>query len=197
MIYGCEHVTRRYGANTVLRDLTLSFAPGGCYCLMAPSGAGKTTLFRLLAGLERPDAGQLVGFDRARCAMVFQEDRLCMHLSPVTNAAMVQPGRADRAALAAALGEILPPACLRQPVRELSGGMKRRVAIARAVLAPSDVLLLDEPFTGLDGDSRARTAEWVNRRRAGRLLIFTTHRADEAALLGAEILPLPAPGAKG
>ena len=196
MIYGCEHVTRRYGAHTVLRDLTLSFAPGGCYCLMAPSGAGKTTLFRLLAGLERPDAGQLVGFDRARCAMVFQEDRLCAHLSPVTNAAMVQPGRADRAVLAAALGEILPPACLRQPVRELSGGMKRRVAIARAVLAPSDVLLLDEPFTGLDGDSRARTAEWVSRRRAGRLLIFTTHRADEAALLGAEILPLPAPGVK-
>ncbi len=189
-MYGCEHITRRYGERTVLRDLTLSFDPGGCYCLMAPSGAGKTTLFRLLAGLERPDGGRLVGFGGARCAVVFQEDRLCAHLSPVTNVAMVQPGRADRAALEAALGEILPANCLHQPVRELSGGMKRRVAIARAVLAPSDVLLMDEPFTGLDGASRARTAAWIAARRAGRLLLLSTHRADEAALLGAQLLTL-------
>lgn len=189
MIYGCEALTKGYGEQTVLRDLTLTFQTGECCCVMAPSGGGKTTLFRLLTGLERPDSGRLLGFDRAKLAMVFQEDRLCEHLSPVTNVAMVQE-RPDRREIAKALEEILPADCLRQPVRELSGGMKRRVAIARAMLAGSDVLLMDEPFTGLDEENRERVIQFVQARRKGRLLLLTTHRPEEAELLGARVVRL-------
>ena len=189
MTCGCEHLTKGYGAQTVLEDLTLTFQPGGAYCLMAPSGGGKTTLFRLFAGLEMPDSGRVLGFPACRMSMVFQEDRLFEHLSPVTNAALVQP-KPDRAAIARALEEILPRDCLTQPVRELSGGMKRRAAIARAVLCPSEVLLLDEPFTGLDEETRLRTIRFVRDRRGDRLLLLTTHRPEEAELLGAETIRL-------
>lgn len=189
MTYGCEHLTKRYGAQTVLEDLSLTFQRNRAYCVMAPSGGGKTTLFRLLAGLETPDGGRLLGFPSCRMSMVFQEDRLFEHLSPVTNAALVQQ-KPDRAAIARALEEILPPDCLTQPVRELSGGMKRRVAIARALFCPAQVLLLDEPFTGLDEETWLRTIRFVRERRGDRLLLLTTHRSEEAELLGAERIHL-------
>ena len=95
MTYGCEGLSKSFGKHSVLSDLTLSFQPGERICIMSPSGGGKTTLFRLFAGLEKPDAGRLIGFDSARISMVFQEDRLCDHLSPVTNVAMMQT-RPDR-----------------------------------------------------------------------------------------------------
>lgn len=189
MTYGCEDLCKRYGPLTVLDGVSLSFSAGDCVAIMAPSGGGKTTLFRLLAGLEMPDEGRIVGFDRAKISMVFQEDRLCGHLSPVTNVALVQQ-KPDRTALRRELETILPADCLDRPASTLSGGMKRRTAIARAVLAPSDVLLLDEPFTGLDEETRGRVIRFVQERQNGRLLLMTTHLREEAAALGAEIIGL-------
>ncbi|MCD8381855.1 MAG: ATP-binding cassette domain-containing protein [Clostridiales bacterium] len=189
MIYGCEGLTKRYGPLTVLDGVSLSFPAGACVAVMAPSGGGKTTLFRLLAGLETPDEGRILGFDRARVSMVFQEDRLCEHLSPVTNVALVQ-AKPDRAAVRRELASVLPSDCLDRPVSTLSGGMKRRTAIVRAVLAPSDVLLLDEPFTGLDEETRGRVIRYVRQRQNGRLLLMTTHIREEALALGAEIIGL-------
>ncbi|MCD7945442.1 MAG: ATP-binding cassette domain-containing protein [Clostridiales bacterium] len=187
MIYGCEGLRKRYGSLTVLDGVSLSFAPGDCMAIMAPSGGGKTTLFRLLAGLEMPDGGRILGFDRAKISMVFQENRLCEHLSPVTNVALVQT-KPDRAALRRELEIILPADCLDRPASTLSGGMKRRTAIARAVLAPSDVLLLDEPFTGLDEETREKVIRFVQERQNGRLLLMTTHLREEAVALGAEVI---------
>ena len=189
MIYGCERLYKSYGAHRVLENLTLSFPSGNRYCIMSPSGGGKTTLFRLFSGLEVPDGGRLIGFDTARISMVFQEDRLCDHLSPITNTALVQT-RPNRGDIHAYLTELLPESCLYQPVSALSGGMKRRVAIARALLADSDVLLLDEPFTGLDEESRSRTIDFVRSHQGGRLLLMATHHPEEAEQLGAEILHL-------
>lgn len=186
MTYGCEGLSKSFGKHSVLSDLTLSFHPGERICIMSPSGGGKTTLFRLFAGLEKPDAGRLIGFDSARISMVFQEDRLCDHLSPVTNVAMMQT-RPDRDVIRLRLTELLPEGCLTQPVSALSGGMKRRVAIARALLADSDVLLLDEPFTGLDEESRDEAISFVRRHQRERLLLFTTHHPEEAKGMEAEI----------
>ena len=189
MIYGCDRLSKAYGEHRVLENLTLSFRTGERYCIMSPSGGGKTTLFRLFSGLEARDSGHLIGFGAARISMVFQEERLCEHLSPITNAALVQ-ARPNRKAICGHLAELLPESCLRQPVADLSGGMKRRVSIARALLADSDVLLLDEPFTGLDEESRSRTIDFVRSHQGGRLLLFTSHHSEEAELLGAEMLHL-------
>ena len=145
-----DGVCKAYGANEVLRRATFTLPGGGVRCLMAPSGSGKTTLFRVLLGLERADAGQIRGVSPGRISMMFQEDRLCETLTPVENVALVLPPDARRADVRELLVEILPADCLNQPAMELSGGMRRRVSLARAVAFPSDLVVLDEPFTGLD-----------------------------------------------
>ena len=156
-------------------------------CLMAPSGAGKTTLLRILMGLERPDRGKVTAPPGCRWAAVFQEDRLLEHLDAMGNLrfALGPALEAERArTLLEELG--LGEAGTKQ-VRDYSGGMKRRLALARALLAPSDALALDEPFTGLDGDSRLRCLAAVERLAAGRVLLLASHSADDALALGARV----------
>ena len=106
--------------------------------LTEPSGSGKTTLLRILAGLTPPDRGSLSA--SPLCSMVFQEDRLCEEYSGLKNVELVT---GDRAAAAEALGQLLEAEALERPCSELSGGMKRRVALVRALAADSDLLLLD------------------------------------------------------
>ena len=153
---------------------------------MAPSGSGKTTLFRVLLGLEHADSGEIRGISPGRISMMFQEDRLCDTLTPVENVALVLPPDTRRADVAALLAEILPTDCLGQPAMELSGGMRRRVSLARAVAFPSDLIVLDEPFTGLDQATKEKVIAFVLRHRAGRTLLVATHGEDDARLLGAE-----------
>ena len=180
------HVYKAYGANEVLRRVTFTLPGGGVRCLMAPSGSGKTTLLRVLLGLEHPDSGEIRGISPGRISRMFQEDRLCETLTPVENVALVLPAETRRADVAALLAEILPTDCLGQPAMELSGGMRRRVSLARAVAFPSDLIVLDEPFTGLDQATKEKVIAFVLRHRAGRTLLVATHGEDDARLLGAE-----------
>ena len=181
---------KAYGANRVLRDVTFTLEGGSVNCLMAPSGSGKTTLFRVLLELERADAGCVRGAESGRIAMMFQEDRLCATLTAVENVALVLPPTTRRRAVADLLARILPAECLEQPVMELSGGMRRRVSLARAMAFPSDLVVLDEPFTGLDSQTRQRVIEYVLAERAGRTLLVATHGEQDAALLGARLITL-------
>lgn len=181
-----DHVCKAYGANEVLRRATFTLPGGGVRCLMAPSGSGKTTLFRVLLGLEHADSGEIRGISPGRISMMFQEDRLCDTLTPVENVALVLSAETRRADVAALLAEILPTDCLGQPAMELSGGMRRRVSLARAVAFPSDLIVLDEPFTGLDQATKEKVIAFVLRHRAGRTLLVATHGEDDARLLGAE-----------
>lgn len=185
-----DGVCKAYGANEVLRRATFTLPGGGVRCLMAPSGSGKTTLFRVLLGLERADAGQIRGVSPGRISMMFQEDRLCETLTPVENVALVLPPSARRADVRDLLAEILPADCLNQPVMELSGGMRRRVSLARAVAFPSDLVVLDEPFTGLDQATKEKVIAFTLRHRAGRTLLVATHGEDDARLLDAERINL-------
>lgn len=185
-----RHVCKAYGANEVLRRMTFTLPGGGVRCLMAPSGSGKTTLLRVLLGLEHPDSGEIRGISPGRISMMFQEDRLCETLTPVENVALVLPAETRRADVAALLAEILPTDCLGQPAMELSGGMRRRVSLARAVAFPSDLIVLDESFTGLDQATKEKVIAFVLRHRAGRTLLVATHGEDDARLLGAERLNL-------
>lgn len=181
-----DRVCKAYGANEVLRHVTFALPAGSVTCLMAPSGSGKTTLFRVLLGLEAADSGEIRGVCPGRISMMFQEDRLCETLTPVENVALVLPPTARRGNVRDLLAEILPADCLGQPVMELSGGMRRRVSLARAVAFPGDFIVLDEPFTGLDQATKEKVIAFVLRHRAGRTLLVATHGQDDARLLGAE-----------
>ena len=137
-----------------MRDISL--AVSGTVAIMAPSGAGKTTLLRILLGLLAPDSGE-VRTGGARIGAVFQEDRLIEHMTALQNLALVS-GRASRAQLREHLARLGLEADAEKRVSAFSGGMRRRVAIARAIVYEPDVLLLDEPFAGLEMCIRDRLA---------------------------------------
>ena len=184
-----ENLTKRYGGRTVLDGVSFTLRQG-VTCLMAPSGAGKTTLLRLLLGLERPDGGQITGLAGRRISAVFQEDRLLPGLDAAGNLRFVLGADCDEGRAAELLGELGLSDVGDKAVRDYSGGMRRRLALARALLFPCDILLLDEPFTGLDPENRARAAERVRRSGAGRIVFVVTHEASDAEALGADILRL-------
>lgn len=178
------NLCKAYGPKQVLRDFSCTIPAGKATGLMAPSGVGKTTLLRILMGFEQADSGTIQGLAGLRFSAVFQEDRLCENLTPVSNLRLVSPALSAAQAAAALQGVGLAD-CLAQPVRELSGGMRRRVAIMRALLAEYDLLFLDEPFKGLDEETKARVIADTRRRCAGRTVLLVTHDADELAAMGA------------
>ena len=152
-----EHLTKQFGEKTLFRDLCLTV--DGPAVLWAPSGWGKTTLLRILMGLDTPTAGRVRGVGRA--AAVFQEDRLCPQLTALQNVTLVLPGseKQYKEQIKSDFQQLgMDDAALTLPAARLSGGQKRRTALLRALWAPSDTLLLDEPFTGMDPDTLAAAA---------------------------------------
>lgn len=186
-----QNLYRSYEKQQVLSGVSLSIKPSEICCLMAPSGSGKTTLFRILLSLEKADRGSVS--IPPRLGAVFQENRLIEHLSPVENIRLVLPS-ASRAELCGylitVLTELLPNESLNRPVSTLSGGMKRRCALARALLSHSDALILDEPFSGLDVDTKRQTIAFIKKHQRGRALLLSTHSEEDAVLLGAKITTL-------
>jgi NitT/TauT family transport system ATP-binding protein len=173
----------------VLRDFSLALPERGVVSLLGPSGCGKTTLLRLLAGLATPQSGTVSGIDGRRTAVVFQENRLLPWETAWQNAVTeAGPGHRERAAewlAALGLGDSLD----RRP-GELSGGMKRRVAIARALAAEHDLLLLDEPFAGLDEPAWRVAAERIAAVGDATLTVLVTHLPDQAEAMGATVIRL-------
>ena len=177
-----SHVYKDFGRGPVLRDVSLTVRQGETVCLMGPSGLGKTTLLRCVAGLERPESGSVTGVPE-RLGYVFQEDRLCGAFSAVANVRLAT-GRTLPEILRH-LEELGLAGSARRPVSQLSGGMRRRVAILRALLAEYDLLFLDEPFKGLDQETKEIVMADTRRRCAGRTVLFVTHDPTELEALGA------------
>lgn len=173
-----NRISKSYGARSVFRDFSAVLPLEGVTVVRGPSGAGKTTLFRLLLGLERPDSGELSGLNGLKPAVVFQEDRLLPWASALENVSLVSNEETAKTALSRlGLSENL---C--QLPRALSGGMRRRVAIARALAYGGDLFFLDEPFTGLDEENKRIVADAILETRAPVFVI--THEAEEAELFG-------------
>ena len=185
-----SHLTKYYGTEPVLKDLSLTFSPTGIFCLMAPSGSGKTTLFRLLLGLEQPDSGTISGFPAGRISAVFQEDRLLDGFTAMENIQFVTGNLYSKKELRALCLRLLPVDSLDKPVCEFSGGMRRRTAILRAILAPAGIVLMDEPFTGLDYETKLSAMSIIREFCAGKLLIAATHAEEDIGLLGARRIEL-------
>jgi NitT/TauT family transport system permease protein len=168
------NVSKSYGNLPIFRDKTETYLKGDIYFLTSPSGSGKTTEFRLFAGLEAPDSGEVAS--SRNLSMVFQEDRLCEGFSALRNLEMVT---GSRSVAAAHLKRLLPEEELTKPSGQLSGGMKRRVAVARAMAARSDAVLLDEPLNGLDEANRHKTAQYIVQEQKGRTLLIATHNMED------------------
>ncbi len=179
-----EGVTKRFGDKTVLDNINAVFDEAGITCVMGESGVGKTTLMRILMGLEKPDEGRVAGIGSV--SAVFQEDRLIEDISAVENVMLVL-GRGVRELAESELEFLLDASSLYQAVSELSGGMRRRVCLVRAMLKESDTLILDEPFTGMDEATKARVIEYIKTRRHDRTCVVVTHQREDAAALGARI----------
>jgi NitT/TauT family transport system ATP-binding protein len=184
-----RNLYKSYGDKRVLADFSATLREKRTACLMGPSGCGKTTLLGILMGLIKYDAGLVEGVPPRKSA-VFQEDRLCEDFTAAENIRLVTGKRVTDAAIVEQLALLGLGESLSAPVREYSGGMKRRVAIARAMLAGGDIYFLDEPFKGLDAENRRKAAEYIKSHTAGKTLVAVTHDEAEAALLGGEIIKM-------
>lgn len=180
-------ICKRYGEKQVLQDFDLSLREGETTALMGASGRGKTTLLRIVMGLEAADVGQSPDMNGVRISAVFQEDRLLDRLTAEGNLRLV----AEHAEQIAEIPKLLEELGLgneTEAVATFSGGMKRRLAIARALLAEYDLLVLDEPFRGLDEETKAQVMETVQRRSAGKTVLLVTHDEDEATKLASTLV---------
>ena len=181
---------KTFDDNEVLKNVNITLKDNSIYCLMGASGIGKTTLLRILMGLEHADSGSISGIDIKSISCMFQEDRLIPYLSAIDNVRIVLRGKNNRDEIRNNLLSILPDDSLDIPVSSLSGGMKRRVALARALSYPGKLIILDEPFTGLDKDTKLNVIDYILKMRNNRTLLIATHETDDANLLGAEIIKL-------
>lgn len=204
-----KNLHKQFGGQLVLSDVSLTVQPGERLCIMGASGVGKTTLLLILAGLVKQDSGEVVNAKHGRLSMVFQEDRLLEDEDAFLNAAVAGnlPGKYRTSSPYTAqykaadgrqsgnlynwLREEFEQIGLKdyegKPVSDFSGGMRRRVAIVRAVCSDADIVLFDEPFRGLDSQSRIQAARYVKKRMEGRTLIAVTHDSVDAELLDAKI----------
>lgn len=175
--------TKHFGDKTIFDDYHLEIEEGVTTSITGPSGRGKTTLLRLISSLEKNEYSGENDFASLRCSYLFQEDRLCEGFSGFENILLCSDEKYSDEEILLAMAE-LGLSTPRQKVSEYSGGMKRRVAILRALFAPYDILLLDEPFKGLDEALLEKTAAFTRRMTAGRTVLLVTHEERDEELLG-------------
>ena len=207
-----QHVSKSFGGQSVLRDLSLDVAPGTFLTIIGRSGCGKTTLLRLVNGLLAPDAGRVLvlGEDvaeadpvalRRRIGYAIQSVGLFPHMTVEKNVAYVPSisglpgwrGTERQEKVSALLERVgLDPALAGRYPRSLSGGQRQRVGIARALAAEPELLLMDEPFGAVDEITRGQLQEELLRihRESGLTVLFVTHDIAEALALGTRVLVL-------
>lgn len=184
-----EKIEKAYEGKVVLSDFSAVFEEKKTTAVMGASGSGKTTLLRILMGLEAPDGGSIRGVPK-RFFAVFQEDRLCEEFTVEDNIRLVLSKPYDAKKIEECLEQLGISECQKQSVNQLSGGMKRRVAIARAILSADEaaenpesfdgIIVLDEPFKGLDEETKQKVMAYVKRMTAGKTTILVTHEKLEA-----------------
>lgn len=179
-----KNLQKAFGEKPVLQNFSCMFPERKLTCLMGISGCGKTTLLQILMGLLPFDAGEIIGLSGKRLSAVFQEDRLCESISASANIRLVNPAL-TKAQVCAMLQAVGLPGDSGKPVGDYSGGMKRRVAILRALHAEYEVLLLDEPFHGLDAQTKETVIQYFQTQAAGKTVILVTHDPEEPVLLHA------------
>ena len=172
---------KAFGTNVIFSDFSLSIKEGVTSFIMAPSGWGKTTLLRIMAGLDDDFEGSVDG-KSGNNIVLFQENRLVEGISVLSNLKAL--GVREEECI-----DVLSHLSLYEDrfkkISELSGGMKRRVALSRVLLLSGDRYFLDEPFTGLDDDCKRETALYVAKKLSGKTVVVVSHNKEDSLLLGA------------
>ena len=186
-----DRITKSYDGHTVIDNLSLSIPKGAKIAITAPSGCGKTTLLHIIAGLIKPDKGQISGFDTKEVCVLFQEVRLFERFSALENVMSVMHGsrneKKEKAQQWLQNVELTAEQTHQKPAT-LSGGQQQRVALARALAAQCPIMLLDEPFKGLDHETKSQMYTLVNRFLAEKTIVLVTHDPEDAEALDCEVL---------
>lgn len=212
-----EKISKSYGGQNVLENVSFKVRAGERMCITGKSGIGKTTLLRIIAGLEKADSGKVIingnyhnfGISTSykdkyftsilhnerhtkceRISMVFQEDRLIENADVYTNIYCAIGRDFDKSEVDKHLKEVGLEGDGNRIIKELSGGMKRRVAIVRCMMKKSEIILLDEPFKGLDSELKEDIINYVIRHLEGRAVIAVTHDMTESERMGAALMEI-------
>ncbi len=185
-----RNLSKSYGDKRVLDNLSLTLPLDSPVCLMGESGCGKTTLLRLLAGIEQADGGEILHLPPS--VLLFQEDRLLPDFSVQSNLHVLPTYKKHQEKIPLYLDMLGLSSELHTRVCDLSGGMKRRVSLLRACLTDAPLLLLDEPFTGLDTESKEKAVAFLLHVREERAVILVTHDEKDAQMLRAHTVTLHA-----
>ena len=180
-----DNLCKQYGEQRVLDSFSMTVYDGEKLAIMGESGRGKTTLLRIIAGLEQPDSGLIEGFGTDEIAYVFQEPRLFDSLNVIRNLTVVSnlPRRESEKKAKELLDRVgLSEDAFKYPT-ELSGGMKQRVSLARAFMVDRPILLLDEPFSALDRDTKETMIQFVKEYAKNKTVILVTHDQNDALAL--------------
>ncbi len=183
-------ICKAFGDNVVLNGFSHEFSDGRVTAVLGKSGCGKSTLLNILMGLMPPDGGEVIFSEGSNISAVFQENRLCENLTASANIRLVTGKRLSKAEIAMEFANVGLGGCENKPVRTLSGGMKRRTALLRALLAEYDVLFLDEPFKGLDADTKQAVMNYCKEMIKGKTVVLVTHDMDECKFLADETIKL-------
>ena len=192
------NIHKQFDTQLVLYNFSLTIHLGDKFACMGPSGIGKTTISRLLLGLLIPDRGNITMPKPCSIATVFQENRLCMDIDAITNVLFTAfpnaKSKTDKQLAVLQIQSLFEQLDLtdyeNKPVSQLSGGMQRRVALARALLTNSELLLLDEPFKGLDSVLKQKVMQVTKQFSEGRALFLITHDKAEAVFFECNIIQL-------
>ncbi len=176
-----HNLTHSFGAVPLFEDFSFEINDG-IHALMGKSGSGKTTLIRILAELEKPQNGSVI-IDKPVC-ISFQENRLFPWYTALKNVEIVS----DRSTATKILTELMLSDSLHKYPSELSGGMKRRVSLARALSSKSKTILLDEPFAGLDDETAENTMKVIEKYSQGKVVLISTHNNKIAEKLNSIIM---------
>lgn len=182
-------LTVQYDDNKVIDDFSYTIEPGRCYAIMGASGIGKTSLINAIMGLI-PYTGTISCDEDFKISAVFQEDRLCEGMSASRNIKIVCDSKEQISRIPGLMSDFGLSDCVSRKVRNLSGGMKRRVAIIRALLSSHNLLIMDEPFKGLDETTRLAAMKSVRKETPDDTILMITHDISEAEFFNAVIINL-------
>jgi len=181
-----NNISVAFNGKYVLRDVSATFPNGKFGAIMGESGAGKSTLGRVLLGLIKPSYGEVIGVPESKAA-VFQSNLLCEDFDAITNVRLVMPVSKSEDVAYDILSNLDLDGKDKNKVRVFSGGMKRRLAIARAIAADADFVLLDEPFKELDLNTKQKVMAYVKQALDGKTVVLITHDIAEAEYFDAHI----------